>query len=75
MSKRDGDIEDAGKLIGYARVSTSDQRVEMQTNALLRAGVAPGNLYSESASGVKKGRPVPETRSWCGSWTASRARC
>lgn len=48
---------DGGRLVGYARVSTSDQRVEMQTNALLRAGVAPEDIFSESASGVKKNRP------------------
>lgn len=50
--------DDTGRLVGYARVSTSEQRVEMQTNALIRAGVDPSMTFSESASGVKKDRPA-----------------
>lgn len=40
-----------GLLIGYARVSTEDQRLDLQTDALRKAGVDPGRLYSDKASG------------------------
>lgn len=46
-----------GRLIGYARVSTADQDVAMQTAALKRAGVLDDNLWFEQVSGVKARRP------------------
>ena len=45
-------------LIGYARVSTADQNLEMQIEALKRYGVLEEHIYSESMSGVKKNRPA-----------------
>ena len=48
---------DGTRLIGYARVSTEDQNVEMQLDALRDAGVLDDNLYYESVSGVAKKRP------------------
>jgi len=45
-------------LIGYARVSTSDQSVDMQIEALKKYGVREEDIYSESASGVKRKRPA-----------------
>ncbi len=48
---------DSANLIGYARVSTADQSVAMQVEALKNYGVADENIYSESMSGVKKKRP------------------
>lgn len=43
-----------GELIGYARVSTRGQSLDVQTDALTRAGVAPEHLYAEKVSGRKR---------------------
>lgn len=45
------------RLVGYARVSTEDQNLEMQIAALKRAGVMDVNLHVDKASGVSKRRP------------------
>ena len=45
-------------FIGYARVSTADQSVEMQIEALLKFGVRKEDIYHENISGVKKKRPA-----------------
>jgi DNA invertase Pin-like site-specific DNA recombinase len=47
--------EQKGELIGYARVSTEDQSLELQTQALTKAGCL--NIYEEKISGAKKHRP------------------
>lgn len=44
-------------LIGYARVSTEDQNLDMQIEALKRAGVDPMNIFAEKVSGVAAKRP------------------
>jgi len=44
--------------IGYARVSTDDQRLDLQRDALLKAGVAQERLYEEHASGARTDRPI-----------------
>jgi DNA invertase Pin-like site-specific DNA recombinase len=46
-----------GRLIGYARISTRDQSLNMQLDALRRAGVPEDNLWYEVKSGVKTKRP------------------
>jgi len=48
--------DDQGLLIGYARVSTQDQSIDMQVAALVKSGVDPDNIYSETISGVHKRR-------------------
>jgi DNA invertase Pin-like site-specific DNA recombinase len=44
--------------IGYARVSTKDQSLDLQVDALRRVGCA--KVYTEVASGAKARRPVLE---------------
>lgn len=44
-------------LIGYARVSTIEQNLDMQIAALTRAGVHPDHIHVEQVSGVSSKRP------------------
>ena len=44
-------------LIGYARVSTADQNLNRQADALTKAGVDKRNIYHEKLSGAKRERP------------------
>ncbi len=44
-------------LIGYMRVSTTDQSTDLQRDALLAAGVKPEHLYADKASGKRDDRP------------------
>ena len=61
-------------FIGYARVSTGDQTLDLQRDALREAGCI--DVYAEYASGARVQRrlwPLPYARaarvipSWCGS--------
>ncbi|WP_273836274.1 recombinase family protein [Guptibacillus sedimenti] len=45
-------------LFGYARVSTKDQNLHMQFDALKKYGVEEKNIYSEKITGTKKDRPA-----------------
>jgi DNA invertase Pin-like site-specific DNA recombinase len=45
-------------LIGYARVSTEEQNLDMQIAALMRAGVARENIYIEKVSTRRSKRPM-----------------
>ncbi len=47
-----------GFLVGYARVSTEDQSLDLQTDALAAAGVRPDNLHVEKVSGANAKRPA-----------------
>ena len=47
-----------GRLIGYARVSTVEQNLDMQIEALRRSGVAERHLHVEKISASAKRRPV-----------------
>lgn len=44
-------------LIGYMRVSTADQSMDLQRDALVAAGVDERNLYTDKASGKRDDRP------------------
>ncbi len=53
----DPEREHVATYVGYARVSTADQNIDMQVAALVRAGVHPDNIHAEHVSGVHKRRP------------------
>lgn len=57
---RADDKPPVGKLMGYARVSTIEQRLDLQRDALVRAGVSPCDIYVEQVSGASKRRPSLE---------------
>lgn len=44
-------------LIGYVRVSTADQSLDLQRDALLAIGVAPERIYEDVCSGKATDRP------------------
>jgi DNA invertase Pin-like site-specific DNA recombinase len=45
-----------GHLLGYARVSTTDQQPQLQVDALKRAGC--WRIFTETASGAHPDRPA-----------------
>jgi len=45
---------DSGQLVGYARVSTADQSLELQIAALERYGVPTENIWKEKRSALAK---------------------
>lgn len=60
MAKKIKQIEpedDGTRLVGYARVSTDDQNLEAQIDALRRFGVMDDNLHKDQMSGVARRRP------------------
>ena len=51
-------VSGMGHLLGYARVSTTDQHPQLQVDALQRAGCY--RVFVETASGARSDRPVLE---------------
>jgi DNA invertase Pin-like site-specific DNA recombinase len=51
------DTAPTGRNVGYARVSTDDQRLELQIDALLKAGVDLEWILTDKASGATTDRP------------------
>src|SRR6266404_5361480 len=49
--------ETAYHKVGYARVSTSDQELRLQLDALQREGIPFANIYQEKTSANSKRRP------------------
>lgn len=58
--KRKVPPDDGTRLIGYARVSTDEQILDLQLDALRKEGVLEDNLYAEHVSGVSARRPMLE---------------
>jgi DNA invertase Pin-like site-specific DNA recombinase len=50
-----------GRLIGYARVSTAEQDLQLQIEALHRAGCGPEQIFRDIASGARTARPGLDT--------------
>lgn len=48
---------ETSKLIGYMRVSTDDQNLNLQKDALIAFGVADRDIYSDKKSGATMDRP------------------
>ena len=44
-------------LVGYMRVSTAEQNLDLQRDALLSAGIAPERIYDDTCSGTATNRP------------------
>jgi DNA invertase Pin-like site-specific DNA recombinase len=53
----DNNRNETGHKIGYARVSTEDQDLTLQRDALIRAGVDPLDIYEDKATGKHMNRP------------------
>ena len=47
----------ARRRIGYARVSTDDQNLNLQLDALVASGIPLGDIYQEKISGSRSDRP------------------
>ena len=72
-----------GHLLGYARVSTTDQHPQLEVDALERAGCF--RIFIETASGARTDRPTLEqlldqlhpgdTLVVCGNWIGWGGHC
>jgi DNA invertase Pin-like site-specific DNA recombinase len=53
LEMKDTPTPENARLIGYARVSTADQRLDLQIDALKRAGVDKDDIFIDTASGAR----------------------
>jgi DNA invertase Pin-like site-specific DNA recombinase len=51
------EVADTERMFGYARVSTTDQELNLQMDALLSHGVEKRNLFCDKISGMREDRP------------------
>ena len=51
------DADRDGRLLGYARVSTYDQDLSLQIDALTKHGIQKSNIFMDKLSGAKTDRP------------------
>lgn len=60
VSEKDGGIAMGNELFGYARVSTTDQRLDRQIDELLENGVSPDHIFTDKMTGGTTSRPAFE---------------
>jgi DNA invertase Pin-like site-specific DNA recombinase len=48
---------DNARLVGYARVSTGGQELDLQLDAFQKLGIAKGLIFTDKASGATRDRP------------------
>jgi len=48
---------DGGRLLGYARVSTYDQDLSLQIDALEKQGIPKSQIFMDKLSGARCDRP------------------
>lgn len=58
--KKKAELPPDTRFVGYARVSTQEQRLDLQLDALRAAGVMEDNLHVEQISATAKKRPALE---------------